>query len=277
VGAPMLADRDGDAVFIFTPPSLHSRSVSKARDKRHAVKFLKEHRDDATGRWAEFHFTSRDNPYISQAAVSNLTADMTALAIRQEIDAEIIDQAAGALWNRAMLDACRIAKAPELARIVVALDPSATAGGDAAGIVAAGIDSDGMGYVLEDASIQGSPDAWARAAVACYHRWQADRLVAESNQGGEMVALVIGTIPDAPPVMLIHASRGKQARAEPVSAQFEQGRVKMVGNFTDLEDELCEWEALPGQPSPNRLDAMVYAITEIMLLISSGQRWGFGE
>jgi hypothetical protein len=264
VGAPMLADRDGDAIFIFTPPSLHSRSASKARDKRHAVKFIQSHRGDKTGRWAEFTFTSRDNPHISQAAVDDLAKDMTTLSYRQEILAEIIEEAPGALWKLAEIEKHRVTSIPALTRVVAAVDPSASSGGDECGIVVAGLGEDGRGYVLEDCSLQASPDGWAKAAVAAYHRHKADRMIAESNQGGEMVRLTIGTVQGAPPVTLIHASRGKQARAEPVAAQYEQGKVSHLGEYPQLEGEYCGWEPGTGQASPNRLDAAVYALTELM-------------
>lgn len=188
---------------------------------------------------------------------------------RQELNAEILDDAAGALWKRDALEALRVPTAkhpvPDMARVVVGIDPSATAGGDEAGIVAAGVGQDGHGYVLDDASLRASPDTWAKAAVAAYHKHRADRLIAESNNGGEMVALTIQTVAGAPPVSLIHASRSKQARAEPVAALYEQGRVHHVGQFTQLEDELCGWEPGTGAPSPNRLDALVWALTELML------------
>lgn len=269
VGAPMLLDNGGDAVFVYTPPSLHSRSTSKALDKRHAAKLFTRAQADPSGKWQAFHFTSHDNPHINAGALADITGDMTALAYRQEIMAEDVEDAPGALWKSAQFEGLRVMEKPLLSRVVVAVDPSITAGGDACGIVVAGLGSDGKAYVLEDATIQASPDAWARAAVAAYHRHRADRMIAESNQGGEMVSITIGTVPGAPPVTLIHASRGKQARAEPVAALYEQGRVRHVGALPDLEDELTSWEPGTGAPSPNRLDALVYALTELMLTESA--------
>lgn len=262
VGAPMLLDNDGDATFIYTPPSLHSRSVSKARDPQHAAKMFKKAQEDTNGRWATFAFTSHDNPYISKDALAEITKDMTQLAYRMEIMAQDVNEAPGALWTRENLDHYRLASIPELYRIVVAVDPSATSGGDEAGIITAGNNS-GHFYQLGDDSIQGSPRVWASAAVAAYYRYQADCIVAESNQGGEMVELTIHTIDPTVPVKLVHASRGKQTRAEPIAALFEQGRGHMVGSFPELEDELCLW--VPGDASPNHLDAMVWAGTELML------------
>lgn len=154
----------------------------------------------------------------------------------------------------------------ELYRIVVAVDPNATEGNDEAGIAVGGIRKRGgvvHGVLLEDASVAGGPKAWAQASVEAYNRWHADALVAESNNGGEMVAITIGTVPGAPPVKLIHASRGKLTRAEPVQKLGEDGRIHHAGTFPALERELCTWS--PGDPSPNRLDAYVWLFTELML------------
>jgi len=263
VGAPMLLDNDGDATFIYTPPSLHSRSASKARDPQHAAKMFKRAAVDRSGRWAAFNFTSMDNPYISAAALAEITSDMTALAYRMEILAEDVTEAPGALWTRQTLDDGRLLEAPELARIVVAVDPSTTSTGDEAGVVTAGTNTarDSI-FLLADDSLQGSPLEWARAAVTAYYRHKADCIVAEANQGGEMVALTIHQVDNrVPPVKLVHASRGKQARAEPIAAIYEQGRGHHVGMFPALEDELCLW--IPGDASPNRLDSLVWAGAEL--------------
>lgn len=260
VGAPMMLDRNGIAVFVYTPPSLRSRSASKAIDPQHAAKLFKRAQADVTGRWAAFHFSSADNPHISTDALQEITADMTALAYRMEILAEDVDEAPGALWTRAVIEAGRLLRHPDLARVVVAIDPSATATGDEAGVVTAGV-ADGHYYLLEDNSLQAAPIAWAKAAVAAYHRHHADRIVAEANNGGEMVAQTIRTVDPGVPVRLVNASRGKQTRAEPISALYEQGKVHHVGGFPALEDEMCLW--IPGMPSPNRMDALVWAITEL--------------
>jgi hypothetical protein len=262
VGAPMLLDNNGDARFIYTPPSLHSRSVSKARDPRHAAKLYAKAEADKTGRWQTFHFTSHDNPHISTEALADITGDMTSLAYRQEILAEDIDEAPGALWLRSNLDANRVSDVPKLSRIVVAVDPSATSGGDEAGVMVAGIDANEHLYILEDASLQGSPLQWATAAVTCYNKYKANLIVAESNNGGEMVSQVIWQVNASVPVELVHASRGKATRAEPVAALYEHNKGHHVGNFPLLEDELCQW--VPGDASPNRLDAMVWAATKLI-------------
>ena len=265
VGAPMLLDNNGDVVFIYTPPSLKSASVSKAQDKRHAAKLFKKAAADTSGRWATFHFSSRENPHISMEALAEITKDMTHLAYEQEIEAQDKDSVPGALWNADLIEKLRVTSFPQLVRIGVALDPSATSKdtSDEAGIIVGGIDDNGHGYLLDDPSLRGTPHEWATAAVSAYHRYFASVMLAESNQGGEMVSLTIGTIEHAPPVKLIHASLGKVARAEPVAAKYEQGLVHHVGYFPKLEDEMCSYVA--GAKSPNRLDAMVHLFTELML------------
>lgn len=185
---------------------------------------------------------------------------------RQEIHAEVLTDTPGALWRLAGIDATRVRMAPALVRIVVAVDPATTSGPDSdeTGIIVAGIDEAGRGYVLADYSMRGTPDEWGRAAVGAFHRWKADRIVAESNQGGEMVEAVLRTVDPAVPITLVHARRGKFIRAEPIAALYEQGRVAHVGAWPALEDQMTTWEAASGN-SPDRLDALVYALTELMV------------
>ena len=262
VGAPMLLDNNGDAVFIYTPPSLHSRSVSKAHDPQHAAKMFARADNDTMGRWETYHFTSHDNPYISKIALADITKDMTNLAYRMEIMAEDVTEAPGALWTRAQIEKSREIKHPSLYRVVVGVDPSATSGGDEAGIITSGRCGEDY-YTLADDSVQGSPDTWARAAVTAYHRHNADCIVAEKNNGGEMVMSVLKQVDSTINVKLVWASRGKSIRAEPIAAISEQGRDHHVGTFPALEDELVLWT--PGDASPNRLDAKVWAMTELSL------------
>lgn len=195
---------------------------------------------------------------------------------RQELHAEVLEDNPGALWQRVeMIDAYRVTKAPDLVRVVVAIDPATTSGEDSAdtGIVAAGVAANGHAYVLEDASVHASPHGWAAAALVAYHKLRADRIVGEVNNGGEMVELTIRTLRDEHdrpigkniPFTAVHASRGKQTRAEPISSLYQQGQVHHVGQFALLEDELCNWIPNTGQPSPDRLDALVWALTELML------------
>ena len=190
---------------------------------------------------------------------------------RQELDGELIDDVPGALWTRAGLEAVRVRRAAALVRVVVAVDPPAGGeGGDACGIVAAGLGTDGLGYVLEDASVAGaSPEGWARAVAGCAARHAAECVVAEKNQGGEMVRSVLLGAEAGLPLKLVHASRGKVARAEPVALLYERGKVRHVGAFPALEDEMCGLGvggdyAGPGR-SPDRADALVWALSELLL------------
>ncbi len=193
---------------------------------------------------------------------------------RQEIYAELLDDTPGALWTQSELDDLRVKAAPDLVRVVVGVDPSATSYGDEAGIIVAGISADGHGYVLEDASLQASPHGWGSAAVKAYHVRTADRLVAEVNNGGEMVELTIRTVDPTVSYRAVHASRGKRTRAEPVAALYEQGKVHHVGALPGLEDEMCTWSAADNDPSPNRVDALVWCITELMLTGPRGVEYG---
>lgn len=174
----------------------------------------------------------------------------------------------GALWTRALIDACRVNATPVMKRIVVGVDPSGGEGRRNAevGLVAAGIGEDGLAYVLEDASARLGPAAWGKKAVALYQRHQADRIVAERNFGGDMVAHVLRTVDPSAPIKLVTASRGKAARAEPIAALYEQGKVRHLGAHIALEDEMASWDPLADSgPSPNRVDALVWALTELML------------
>jgi phage terminase large subunit-like protein len=185
---------------------------------------------------------------------------------RQELEAAILDDAPGALWKRDNIETHRRLKAPELTRIVVGVDPAATSNADSdeTGILVCGISRDGHGYVLDDKSLQASPDGWARAAVVAYHAHECDRVIAEANNGGEMVEHTLRTVDANVPVKLVRASRGKATRAEPIAALYEQGKVHHVGAFAELEDQLCQWT--PGDAdSPDRLDALVWCLTELMI------------
>lgn len=187
---------------------------------------------------------------------------------RQELAGEILEDNPEALWNRDKIDELKVTKHPDLSRIVVAIDPQGTNTEESAetGIVVAGIAQVGdkvHGYVLADLTIKGTPDQWASSAVAGYHVHKADRIVGESNFGGDMVEHTVRTVDKSVSYKAVHASHGKYVRAEPVSALYEQGRIHHVGAFPLLEDELTEW--VPGAKSPNRLDALVWAITELML------------
>jgi len=187
---------------------------------------------------------------------------------RQELAGEILDDNPEALWQRDRIDELRVKQHPDLIRVVVAIDPQATNNPESAetGIIVAGtavVSGLLHGYILADLTIKGTPDQWATAAVTGYYRAGADRIIGEVNNGGDMVEHTIRTVDRNVAFSEVHASRGKYTRAEPVSALYEQGRIHHVGFFPDLEDQLCEW--VPGDKSPDRLDALVWAITELML------------
>ncbi|RMF09147.1 MAG: ATP-binding protein, partial [Alphaproteobacteria bacterium] len=189
---------------------------------------------------------------------------------RQELEAELLEDRPDALWPRALIERCRVQVPPPLARIVVAVDPpvSATRRSDACGIIVAGRETEARACVLHDATVtQASPSAWAGAAVAAYRRFGADRIVAEVNQGGDLVESVIRQVDPAVAVRKVRATRGKWLRAEPVAALYEQGRVVHAGAFPALEDQMAEFgrDGLSGGGSPDRLDALVWALTDLML------------
>ena len=285
VGAPMLVDNNGDAVFIYTPPSFHSLGVTKARDPRWIAKLYKQHENDP--RWLCLHFTSHDNPYISAEALTEITDDMTALAYRQEIEAEDIDEVPGALWNRDLIErgafnndgkhigGGRVTKAPEhLVRAYVGVDPPG--GATECGIVASGAGLCNCRgpqelhlFVLDDSSDKMSPDQWGKAAVTSLNRTKADRIVGETNFGGDMVKSTIKTVDEGVAYSDVHATRGKAVRAEPIAALYEQGRAHHVGNFPKLEDEMCSWVPGVSSWSPNRMDGLVWSATKCKIVGST--------
>ena len=189
---------------------------------------------------------------------------------RQEIDGEIVEDRTDALWTREMIEAARVQVAPPLLRIVVGVDPpgSDRPSADACGIVAAGIADNDTIYVLADATVRGlSPAGWANAAIALYRRCKADLMVAEVNQGGDMVRAVIHQVDPAVPVSTVHATRGKWLRAEPVAMRYQQGRVKHVAPpMRELEDQMCDFGigGLASGGSPDRVDALVWAVTDLI-------------
>lgn len=233
---------------------------------------------------------TRDNARnLAPGVVATLTARYGSTRLgRQELDGEILDDAPGALWRLAQFDAARVDAAPDLRRVVVAIDPAVTAheGSDETGIVVAGIGLDGRAYVLEDLSGTYPAEQWARRAVEAYRRHKADRIVAEVNNGGDLVASVLRTVDPACHVVSVRASRGKALRAEPVAALYEQGRVSHVGLLARLEDQCAGWDPATDTSSPDRLDALVWALTDLvvdrpiaplqarpMLVRSQGRAW----
>lgn len=187
---------------------------------------------------------------------------------RQELNAEILEDNPNALWKRERIDELRVQHVPDLVRVVVGVDPAVTSNesSDETGIVVAGVDKDGDGYVFGDSSLIASPDGWARIACRVYKEHEADRLVAEVNNGGDLVEMVMRTVDPHISFKKVHASRGKAKRAEPIAALYEQGRVHHVGSFPKLEDQMCAYDPLDENgDSPDRMDALVWALTELML------------
>jgi phage terminase large subunit-like protein len=209
---------------------------------------------------------------------------------QQELEGLLITDRPGALWTREVIDTHRVRAAPDiLTRVVVAIDPPATASQDSseAGIVVVGQGIDGCAYVLADGSLHGSPDTWGRQAVRLYDRFNADQIIGEVNNGGDMVGFTVKQCAEAlrrdgerdssvVPYVAVRASRGKLTRAEPVSALYTQGRVRHVGLYADLEDQLTSW--VPGEASPDRLDALVWALTSLVIYGSTDvETWGGAE
>ena len=223
---------------------------------------------------AETRGATRDNPHLPDSFVGAMAElyGRTMLG-RQELEGDLFDAVEGALWSRALIERQRLGvgrAAAELVRVVVGVDPPAGIGGDACGIVAVGLGGDGCGYVLEDASVAGAtPEGWARAVAECAARVGADRVVAEANQGGAMVASVLRAAALHLPLTLVHASRGKVARAEPVAALYEAARVWHARAFPALEDEMAGFQVGGGYEgpgrSPDRADALVWALSALML------------
>lgn len=186
---------------------------------------------------------------------------------RQELDAEILSDLPGALWAQSTIDAYRVEKAPDLQRVVVALDPAVTATEDSDdhGLIVAGASDDQTGYVLEDGSLSGSPSDWAKEAIRLYHAHKADAVVAEVNNGGDMIAHTIRALAPNVNVIEVRATKGKHVRAEPVSALYVQGRVRHVGQFPELENQMTQFtnHGYEGDGSPDRADALVWALTEL--------------
>jgi predicted phage terminase large subunit-like protein len=185
---------------------------------------------------------------------------------RQELEGELLEEPEGALWHGAQIEALRVRVAPDLVRVVVGVDPSVTSGpnSDEVGIVVAGLGADGHGYVMQDLSGRMSPDDWAQRVVTGFDRHEADKIIGEANNGGDLIESVIRTVRRNVAYEKVHASRGKITRAEPVAALYEQGKVHHVGGFAALETEMTTYVA-GESASPNRMDALVWALSFLML------------
>lgn len=270
-----------DCAVLFIQNKIHENSIAallaegKADFLHHrnpvceepAVRGLEvEHRQlpDGTARYFVVGGTPTwegQNLQVCEAQINEWGLSAFLREAQQEVSEE-----EGGLWTRELLDSTRVTQHPPLTRIGVAVDPNVSDGGDEAGIIVGGtalVNGLEHGYVIEDATVGGGPKMWAEAAVAAYHKHDADFLVAEKNNGGEMVALTIKSVPGAPSVGLVHASRGKLTRAEPVQKLYADGRIHHVGHFPLLEKEQCIYR--PGMPSPNRMDSLVWLMTQLLV------------
>ncbi|OWJ78943.1 DNA-packaging protein [Haematobacter genomosp. 1] len=227
--------------------------------------------------------TEANRAHLAASFLSEVRARYAGTRLgRQELDGLLVDEADGALWTAITLDRARLRELPALTRVVVAVDPPVTGhgGSDDCGIVVAGVVAEGppqdwRAVVIEDASVSAaSPDRWARAALAAAERHGAERVVAEVNQGGDLVESLLRSIDPLVPFRAVRASRGKAARAEPVAALYEQGRVRHMPGLDRLEDQMCRMTAqgYEGRGSPDRLDALVWALTELMIVPAQGWR-----
>jgi phage terminase large subunit-like protein len=219
--------------------------------------------------------TDANRAYLAESFLSEVEARYAGTRLgRQELDGVLLDDVEGALWATRTIEHCRVDSAPKLSRIVVAVDPAVTggAGSDECGIVVVGAVTEGpvtdwRAYVLEDASVRGGPLDWARAAIAAMERHGAERLVAEVNQGGDLVESVLRQVDPLVPFRALRAGRGKGLRAEPVAALYEQGRIHHLRGLGALEDQMCRMtlQGYDGKGSPDRLDALVWALHELMI------------
>lgn len=259
---PMLLDTDGD-LDIFSSPRAGS----------YFNKIYTQALEGKLDEWEAFHFISNDNPHLKPDALARLEKNSKLRggirAFNQEILAQILDEVEGSIWKRAWIDH---SPTPErLIRIVVAIDPavSTNANSDETGIVVAAKGSNGRYYVLADLSGKYSPNAWAKKAIDAYHQFKADRIIAEKNNGGDMVMQTLKTVDKTVPVSLVHASRGKDARAEPIASLYEAGQVSHAEVFPHLEEQMVTWTP-DADFSPDRMDALVWSLSELALKGSGG-------
>lgn len=219
--------------------------------------------------------TEANRAYLAESFLAEVQARYGGTRLgRQELDGVLLEDIEGALWTTAGIEACRVETAPVLSRVVVAVDPAVTSSGasDECGIIVAGVVAEGEPsqwrcYILEDATLRGGPLDWARAAIAAMERHGAERLVAEVNQGGDLVESVVRQVDPLVPFRALRASRGKGLRAEPVAALYEQGRIRHLRGLGVLEDQMCQMSlrGFEGRGSPDRVDALVWAVHELMI------------
>lgn len=262
---PMLMDSPGSKLFaIGTPKGKETKA-----GKEHRYFSLYKRALSGDDNYQLFQHSSYDNPFLSKDDIKALEDEirlMNPAMVRQEIYAEFVDGAAGELWDEVIIERSRVKVCPDLKRIVVALDPaiSSTDQSDETGIWVGGIDKNGNGYVLEDASGKYSPEKWASLAISLVEKHGADCIVAEKNQGGDMVESVLRATGSKVRIKLVTATKGKFIRAEPIYALYEQGKVFHVGHHPQLEQQMCVFTS-DLKTSPDRVDALVWGLTELML------------
>lgn len=263
---PMMEDLFSEALMPALRIGVNPRCLITTTPR--PIKLLKEllARDD--GSVAVVRGSTWDNAAnLSKTALSELRSRYEGSRLgRQELEGELLEDVEGALWNRDLLDKTRVTGAPSLARIVVGVDPAVTSGerSDMTGIIVAGRSHDGHLYVLEDCTVKATPHGAMSKAVGAFHRWRADRIVGEVNNGGDYLETVLRTVDSTVPYRSVRATRGKLTRAEPVSALWEQGRGHVVGCLPVLEDEMCTF-TVDSKESPDHLDALVWAATELQV------------
>lgn len=257
-------------------PRPHAVASTTPKNRR-LIKKIKKDSEDQPDKYKLTTATTHDNPYLHEERKQEIIDDYGDSRLgRQEIYAEILEDIEGALWNMGMIDPYRLdpLKLPDtLNRVVVGVDPQAKEGGDDTGVVVVGRtnwwdrDPRPHGHVLGDYTTNGRPEEWARMAIRAYKEHRADIVVAEINNGGDMVVSTLRQVDPTVPVKVVHASRGKATRAEPVSTLYEQGRMHHIGEFPALEDQMCEWDAMDPDPdwSPDRMDALVWASSELLV------------
>jgi len=211
-------------------------------------------------------FENKDN--LAQSFFNKIISKYEGTRIgKQELYAELLEDIIGALWTQKMIQEAYVAKAPELIRIVVAIDPAVTSdiSSDQTGIIVAGLGIDDRCYILEDLSGTYTPTEWAQKAIGAYNYHKADLIIGEANNGGDMIEQILRTLQRNIPYSKVHATRGKVTRAEPIVALYEQNKIKHLGGLPDLETQMTTWAAKEGEKSPDRVDAMVWAVTELMV------------
>ena len=262
---PMLMDSPGSELFAIGTPK--GRVTKDGKEHRYYSMYKRAKSNDP--HYDLFQYSSHDNPFLSQDDISLLEEEMRIMnpaMVQQEIYAEFVDGAAGELWDEVIIERQRVKVAPDLHRITVNIDPaiSSNAESDETGITVTGKDGNGNGYFLHDQSGKYSPEAWASICRQLVKEWNADCIVGEKNQGGDMIESVLRAAGVRTRVKLVTATKGKFVRAEPVYAFYEQGKIFHVGHHPKLEAQMCSFTS-ELKNSPDRVDSMVWGFTDLML------------